>query len=120
MNIILGREQALAAESKYVVLELDTFRLSPDADPITAYGLIEMFSLEELPKVENLRELHRNLMKNYRLQNWKFCEDAIEHLVDSWGGELKSFYQELSQRISGFKKNGTEKNWDGVISKYHD
>jgi hypothetical protein len=117
MNIILGRENVEHAQEKYTVLELDTLLINGAADPVTAYCLIEQVPIDQIAGIDQFRDLHNNLMKNYRLQNWKFCEDAIEHLRGQWGGELDSFYVEMSQRISRLRQEVLDDQWDGVIIK---
>ena len=117
MNIILGRENIEQAQEKYTVLELDTLIINGAADPVTAYCLIEQVPIDQIAGIDRFRELHNNLMKNYRLRNWKFCEDAIEHLRGQWGGELDSFYTEMNQRISHLKKEVLTPQWNGIIDK---
>jgi hypothetical protein len=117
MNIILGRENIEHAQEKYTVLELDTLLINGAADPVTAYCLIEQVPIDQIAGIDQFRDLHNNLMKNYRLQNWKFCEDAIEHLRGKWGGELDSFYTEMSQRISQLRQQVLEDNWCGIVDK---
>jgi hypothetical protein len=117
MNIILGRENVEQAQEKYTVLELDTLLINGAADPVTAYCLIEQVPIDQISGMDQFRDLHNNLMKNYRLQNWKFCEDAIEHLRGQWGGELDSFYTEMDQRIAQLKQQVLDDSWTGTIVK---
>ena len=117
MNIILGRENIEQAQEKYTVLELDTLLIDGAADPVTAYCLIEQVPIDQIAEIDQFRDLHNNLMKNYRLQNWKFCEDAIEHLRGKWGGELDSFYIEIEQRIAKLKKQTLGAAWNGIVNK---
>ena len=117
MNIILGRENVEHAQEKYTVLELDTLLINGAADPVTAYCLIEQIPIDQISNIDQFRDLHNNLMKNYRLQNWKFCEDAIEHLQGKWGGELDSFYLEMSQRISRLRQEVLNQGWTGAVDK---
>jgi hypothetical protein len=117
MNIILGRENVEHAQEKYTVLELDTLLINGAADPVTAYCLIEQIPIDQISNIDQFRDLHNNLMKNYRLQNWKFCEDAIEHLRGKWGGELDSFYTEMNQRISQLQQQVLDDDWRGIIDK---
>ena len=117
MNIILGRENVEQAQEKYTVLELDTLIINGAADPVTAYCLIEQVPIDQIAGIDQFRDLHNNLMKNYRLQNWKFCEDAIEHLRGKWGGELDSFYTEIGQRISQLRQQVLDDDWCGIIDK---
>jgi hypothetical protein len=115
MNIILGRENVEQAQEKYTVLELDTLIINGAADPVTAYCLIEQVPIDQIAGIDQFRDLHNNLMKNYRLQNWKFCQDAIEHLIGKWGGELDSFYTEMSQRIALLQQQTLNEDWNGAI-----
>ena len=117
MNIILGRENVEHAQEKYTVLELDTLLINGAADPVTAYCLIEQVPIDQIAGIDQFRDLHNNLMKNYRLQNWKFCEDALEHLRGQWGGELDSFYTEMGQRISKLRQQVLNDDWHGIIDK---
>jgi len=117
MNIIFGTEMARQAEERYTVLELDTFNLLPTDKFITAYCLVETVPLEEMPAMESLKDLHANLLVEYRKRNWNYCEDAIAHLTGKWHGELNSFYTELYQRIQTLKQQDLPENWTGRMDK---
>jgi hypothetical protein len=117
MNIILGRENVEHAQEKYTVLELDTLLINGAADPVTAYCLIEQIPIDQISNIDQFCDLHNNLMANYRKRNWKYCEDAIEHLRGKWGGELDSFYTEMSQRISQLRQQVLDDDWHGIIDK---
>jgi hypothetical protein len=117
MNIILGRENVEHAQEKYTVLELDTLLINGAADPVTAYCLIEQIPIDQISNIDQFRDLHNNLMANYRKRNWKYCEDAIEHLRGKWGGELDSFYLELQKRIQVLKNDILDDSWTGIILK---
>ena len=117
MNIILGRENVEHAQEKYTVLELDTLLINGAADPVTAYCLIEQIPIDQISNIDQFRDLHNNLMTNYRKRNWKYCEDAIEHLRGKWGGELDSFYLELQKRIQVLKNDILDDSWTGIILK---
>ena len=117
MNIILGRENIEQAQEKYTVLELDTLIINGAADPVTAYCLIEQVPIDQIAGMDQFRDLHNNLMANYRKRNWKYCEDAIEHLMGKWGGELDTFYIELDKRILQLKQQDLDDAWDGSIVK---
>ena len=116
MNIILGRENIEQAQEKYTVLELDTLLINDAADPVTAYCLIEQVPIDQIAGIDQFRDLHHNLMANYRKRNWKFCEDAIEHLKGHWRGELDSFYDIMLQRIADYRLQDPGADWTGVIS----
>lgn len=117
MNIIFGTEMAKQAQDRYTVLELDTFNLLPTSEVVTAYCVVETISIEEMPAVESLKELHSNLMAEYRKRNWRYCEDAIAHLTGKWQGELNSFYIELTRRIQDLKQQDLPSDWTGRMDK---
>lgn len=117
MNIILGDEHARELEQKHIVLELDRFRISGLEHPITAYCVTEDLSIQSMMKVSTMKDLHQGLMRNYRSRNWNYCQQAIDHLRGQWDGQLDSFYDELSARISALQSQILDEAWDGVIDK---
>lgn len=118
MNIIIDPSQVDQFKSKYTVLELDTIRILPENKLITAYGVIENIPLTELPLVESKRNLHENLILNYRKKDWNYCTQAIEHLIGSWSGELDTFYDDLRNRIDKYIEQDPGETWDGIIEKH--
>lgn len=117
MNIIFGDEQAQELNDKYTVLELDTFKFLPGNVISKAYAIVENIPIEDLPKLSFQKELHQNLMENYRKRDWNFCEQAIENLVGCFGKELDTFYVELQDRINNFKTNDPGEDWDYTIER---
>lgn len=113
MNIIFGAPAAQHAQEKYIVLELDTFQVEDQLT--TTYALVEQVSLIEMLSLDKFKELHSNLLKEYRKRNWKYCEDAIEHLSGKWNGELDTFYTVLTERIQELKTQSLDDAWTGVI-----
>jgi len=115
MNIIF-KENLEEIAKKYTVLDLDTFQL-PDGSVHTACCVIEQIPIAELSAVESLKDLHANLIINYAKQDWNYCEQALEHLMGKWGGEVDSFYVELKTRIESFKNMPLDQTWTPVILK---
>jgi hypothetical protein len=115
MNIIF-KENLPVSDQKYTVLELDTFGF-PDGSQHTACCIIENIPIVDLPQVESLKELHANLIKNYKAKDWNYCEQALEQLAGKWSGELDSFYSELQARIDRFKTLDLDDTWTPVILK---
>jgi hypothetical protein len=104
-------------KSKYILLELDTFHFSDINSNKTAYCLIESTPIQEMFTLDKNLELHKNLVKNYKLRNWKYCEDALEHLLGKWNGEIDSFYNTIVERIQQFKIQNLDSNWTSVIPR---
>jgi len=116
MNIIFGDNVAELAREKYTVLELDTFLINQD-QKATAYALIEHIPLQEMGTLSEFIELHQNLLVEYRNRNWKYCEDAMEHLNGRWNTELDTFYSELYDRIQDLKTQLLPDDWIGAVIK---
>jgi hypothetical protein len=113
MNIIFSDWAAQQAQEKYIVLELDTFQV--DGKLTTTYALVEQVTLTEMLSLDRFKELHSNLLKEYRKRNWKYCEDAIGHLQGKWNGELDTFYTMLIERIQDLQTQSLGDDWTGVI-----
>lgn len=118
MNIIIDPEQLNNYTEKYTVLELDTIRILPENRLVTAYCVVETIPIQELPQVESKRDLHKNLMINYRKKDWNYCSQALEHLIGSWNKELDSFYADLQSRIAKYTEEDPGDSWDGTIEKH--
>jgi hypothetical protein len=117
MNIVIDAHLQPGLDEKYVLLELDTLQPPGGVETVTAYCLIEKLSLEEMFQFDQWRNLHQNLMKNYRLRNWNYCAQAISHLKGRWSGELDSFYQTLQDRIDNYASNDPGSEWTGIIDR---
>ena len=115
MHIILGDQITEELATKYIVLELDRFRQTGKDHAVSAFCLVENVPLSELPQADQFRDLHAQLIKNYRLGNRKFCEDALGHLMGRWNGEVDSFYQDLIQRLQDLPTDTTAPEWDPVL-----
>ena len=115
MNIIFGRDQAAAMSSRYTVLELDTIRLGEQE--LTAFCVIESMPILDMPKIESMKNLHENLLIEYRKRDWNYCTQALEHLTGFWNHEVDTFYDNLKARIDSYIENDPGDEWDGVIEK---
>lgn len=103
--------------SKYILLPLDTFYFKQADRAEVAYCLIENAPVTEMMYVDRYLDLHRNLVRNYQERNWKYCEDAMEHLRGRWDGELDSFYDSLAGRIAALKEMELPEGWNGFIER---
>lgn len=117
MNIIFGREAAAALGDNYTVLELDTVQIFPGGPEITAFAVIETVPILDMPKLESMKNLHANLLIEYRKKNWNYCNQALEHLMGFWNKELTSYYENLQSRINEYSACDPGPDWDGVVKK---
>ena len=115
MNIVLGHQNLESIADRYIVLRLDAFATPDQPDPVQSYCLIESVPIEEMGQLQQWRELHEKLIKNYGLQNWDYCEQAIEHLMGRWNQKLDSFYQDLLGRVQIMKSRAPDPAWTPFI-----
>ena len=114
MNIIFG-DAADTVPDNFTKLELDTIRTQ--GKTVVAYCLVDHIPLSEFPQVDSNRDLHNNLIKEYKNRNWKYCLDAIEHLKGAWNGEVDTFYDNLKHRIEQHQVTVLSEDWDGVVDR---
>lgn len=117
MNILLGDDKLADYKERYILLALDKFKIAGHDEPVQSYCLVETIPVEELALTASWKELHENLITNYGKRNWDYCEQAIEHLMDKWNGELNSFYLDLDGRIKSYKKQEPGPDWTPVINR---
>lgn len=117
MNIIVGEENAQPLRDRYTVLSLDTFRITGHDQLVKSFCVVETVPLQEIKQIDQWRDLHENLIKNYGRQNWNYCEQALQHLRGKWNKELDSFYTDLSERIQSRKTHGVDPAWSPVIDR---
>ena len=115
MNIIF-KDNTTNLDQKYTILDLDTFQF-PDGTLHTACCVIENIPILEMAQLENLKELHADLIKEYGKKNWNYCEQAIDQLTGKWSGEADSFYEQLKNRIKQLKTLDLDDSWTPVILK---
>lgn len=115
MNIIFG-DAINHVPNSYTVLELDTFQL-PDGTTSVAHCVIEKIALTDFDKLEAYCAVHADLLANYRLREWTYCEHAIEGLMGKWNGELDSFYIDLLLRVQAHRQTPPDQDWNGFRVK---
>ena len=117
MNIILGKENIGIIDDRYLILELDTVQVAGHNEAITAYCVIEKLPLTEVVTLEEFQCLHQNLIRNFKLKNWNYCRNAIEHLHGHWNNELDTFYDSIIDRVNKYELEDPGPDWTGVINR---
>lgn len=117
MNILLETQITPDMRDKYLLLELDTFRTGPGPDTVTAWCMIDPKDPDGMVTMDQFIDLHSNLMPNYRQRNWNYVEQAIEHLLGRWDGQLDSFYSDLQSRVTSLRESDPDQDWDGIIDR---
>jgi hypothetical protein len=115
MNIIFDNEDIEAIKNHNVVLELDTFYFTRLDKTSTAYCVVDNIKITDFNKIEQTQNLHAKLIEAYKHKDFKLCQDLLEHLIGSFGGDVDSFYLELSKRINDLKSNTVLDDWSSII-----
>jgi len=115
MKIVLSTEEDIKpVAERYLVLELDTFRIAGNVIPSWCVVDAGDIGLADMTELEHFKQQHENLIRNYKKGDLNFVEQMIEHLQGKFGGNLDSFYTELYARITNQKR---PEPWDYVIEK---
>lgn len=114
MKIVLAKEADIApVADRYLVLELDTFRIKGEEIPSWCVVDAGDIGLSDMTELAHFKEQHENLIRNYKRGDLNFVEQMLEHLKGKFGGNLDSYYTELYARIQQEKPEP----WDYVIEK---
>tara|TARA_B100001093_G_scaffold434080_1_gene431382 strand:- start:465 stop:815 length:351 start_codon:yes stop_codon:yes gene_type:complete len=114
MKIVLSTEADIAAiADRYLVLELDTFRVAGKVVPSWCIVDAGDIGLADMTELAHFKEQHENLIRNYKKGDLNFVEQMIEHLQGKFGGNLDSYYTELYARI----KQPIPEPWDYIIER---
>ena len=114
MKIILATQEDIKpVQERYLVLELDTFRIK--GTEIPSWCIIDAgdIGLSEMTELDQFKKQHENLIRNYKKGDLNFVEQMLEHLKGKFGGNVDSFYTELYARTQQPKTDP----WDPVIEK---
>ena len=100
MYIIIGEQRASVLRDTHTVLSLE--KIVHEGTEDKAYCVIpsEVINILEVPQLNQYISLHEQFVIEYEKGNYKYCQDAAEHLYGKFGGELDSFYDEILKRIS--------------------
>jgi hypothetical protein len=101
MQIIFGKEVADQVRDRYTVLELETFDIAGKG-PTTAYCVLDAAKvvIAEMPDLERLTMLHQAVVDGWNRKDFSTVAQGIEHIYGKFGGQLDSFYDELTNRMS--------------------
>ena len=116
MHIVFGAA-AKELSTRFVILELDTFRDTHTQQQHVAYCLIENIPLDDMPILQELCDCHRDLIFHYQHAQWSLCLEQLPKLRGRWNGEVDSFYDDLQQRIDSYSQQTVQPGWDYALPK---
>jgi hypothetical protein len=118
MNIIFGKQNCPPElDQRHIVLELDTVKFEPSGLTQTVYCVMDQVPIDAMSAVTSMRNLHEQLLINYRSRDWDSCEQALEQLSEFWGSDMVSFYQEFAARIATLRNSVLPADWNGCLSR---
>lgn len=100
MQIIFSRQIAEELRDRYTILELETFTVQDQILETFCVVSGDKMNLAELPHLADHIRMHEELIEQLKLKNYRFCIDAIEHLMGKFGGEIDSFYEIVLERCN--------------------
>lgn len=100
MYIIEGHEAANKLKENYIVLELET--LDKPTGPVTAFCIIDAQSIPimDITIIDYYKSLHEEFITAYKNKDYTTCLDKMAHLRGAFNGQLDSFYQVITERIT--------------------
>jgi hypothetical protein len=112
MNIIFDAATAKSMADKYTILELDTVMQPGLPEPVTLHALVEVSNVNELATLPFFREMHSDMIREYKSGNWQRALELISGLMGQFNGELDNFYENV---IDFCQKNDIVSiKWDGI------
>jgi len=118
MNIIFRSDLVAEIAARYTVLELDTIRMLPDGAESTAYCVVEKIPLSEIGQLDELKQLHHDMMFQYKTGDWASCEKSVKMLFNCWGTEVDTFYEIMLDRLRDLQANNPGPYWDPVVDQH--
>lgn len=117
MNIIFGTDLVEGIAQKHTLLELDTIRVISTGQLNTAYCVVEKIPVDELTRLEEMKNLHDAMLQDYKTRAWNDCEKKLQQLMHAWGTELDSFYEIMLARVTEFKIRDPGPSWTAVVDR---
>ena len=107
---IVTSENTKHAVAEYAYRELDRVRVKGKSKSVTIYQPLGLADRINASEKKCIQQFHLSI-KDYRKQNWDAAESSLRILQQHEPD--RKIYQLYLDRISQFRENPPEKNWDG-------
>ncbi|MFA6317648.1 MAG: adenylate/guanylate cyclase domain-containing protein, partial [Elusimicrobiota bacterium] len=97
----------------FAFLELDLIKVKGKTQPVRIFTLLGDLSHKESPAFKELAKTHDAMLAAYRAQDWAKAV-ALLGECRKFEPSLKVLHDLYAERISAFRENPPESDWDGV------
>lgn len=93
VRLVLGPITARKVCDEFNVVELDLIAVKGKTEPVSIYTVVKKEDYAA-------KMLHRDFLKLYRRGQWKAALEVLIHLRGKFNGELNSYYDMMTERMS--------------------
>jgi len=116
VKIVLGPVTAERLGDDYFTLELDCIAVKGKKEGVTIYTVFyNPTSQTELDKWKKDKEIHNEMLRYYRAQDWSKVVAFVEILKGKFDGQMDHYYELWLERIEEMKAANLPADWDGVF-----
>ncbi len=98
--------------SSFLCREIDMLTVKGKSEPARIYELLQVTKMSS-DKLKTMKQIFEEGLEAYRKQKWQQAEKAFQELKQKYKDETSAVFL---RRISQFKRDPPEKNWDGVFT----
>ena len=115
--IIVGSKTALAAKSRFAILELDFIMVKGKTEPEVIYAIAGRQEMATSESFQLLRNLTIEMLACYRSRDWEGALFAIERGRSSDVGHLlRLLYDLYEKRLRAYQLNPPPAEWNGAYA----
>ena len=112
--IVLGPVTAERIGDEYFTLELDCIAVKGKKEGVNIFTVFYNPKDSDLPQWQKSRELHNEMLAQYRKQNWSRAVELVNKLENEFDGKMKHYYELWLERIEEMKNANLPKDWSGT------
>jgi len=119
--VVLGSATAAAAaDRQFATLEMDLIKVKGKNEPEAVFTLLGGEDVAGSPRFKELEEIHRQLLAQYRRQNWMAAAEILARCRKAAEGfGLDRLYEMYGWRIDQFRATPPEPGWNGIFVYDH-
>ncbi len=115
--VVLGSATAAAAaDRQFATLEMDLIKVKGKNEPEAVFTLLGGEDVAGSPRFKELEEIHRQMLAQYRQQNWTTAAEILARCRKAAEGfGLDRLYEMYGWRIDQFRATPPEPGWNGIL-----